>query len=199
MPDDVGARAGSSAGARLLARARAEVPVWIAVADSGLLAVACLVSYWLTASVLSRIHSLSAADDVLGGMWATIATIFVLRQSYDQSIAAALTRMLATFVSFAICLLYLVFLPFHAVAMAALIGLTSLILVLMGRPADAVTGAITTAIVMVMAAVSPQDAWLLPILRLADTLVGIAIGVSAAWIGLRLVRRLHPKKRDEAR
>ena len=42
-----------------------------------------------------------------------IATIFVLRQSYEQSIAAALTRMLATSVSFAICLVSLVFLPFH--------------------------------------------------------------------------------------
>jgi uncharacterized membrane protein YccC len=159
--------------------------------------VACLVSYWFTTSVLSSIHSVSAADDVLGGMWAVIATIFVLRQSYDQSIALALTRMLATFVSLAICLLYLAFLPFQPAAMAAIIGLSSLTLVLIGRLAESVTAAITTAIVMVSAAVSPEDAWRLPILRLADTLVGIAIGIAAGWIGLRFVGRLRQTKRDE--
>ncbi len=177
-------------------RARARVAT--AVADGGLLAVACLVSYWLTTSILSSIHSLSEADDVLGGLWAVIATIFVIRQSYDQSIAAALTRILATFVSFAICLLYLAFLPFHPVAMAALIGLSSLAVVLIGRPGDSVTAAIATAIVMVSAAVSPHDAWQLPVLRLADSLVGVAIGIAAAWIALRLVGRLRHTKRDES-
>lgn len=169
-----------------------------AVADSGLLAVSCLVSYWLTTSILSSIHSVSEADDVLGGLWAVIATIFVMRQSYDQSIAAALTRILATFVSFAICLLYLAFLPFHSVAMAALIGLSSLTVVLIGRPGDSATAAIATAIVMVSAAVSPQDAWQLPILRVADTLIGIAIGIAAAWMVLRLVGRVRHPKRDES-
>jgi hypothetical protein len=33
--------------------------------------------------------------------------------------------------------------------------------------------------------VSPQHAWQQPILRLADTVAGVAIGVAAAWLGLR--------------
>ena len=55
---------------------------------------------------------------------------------------------------------------------------------LIGRPGDAVTAAITTAVVMVVAAVNPRNAWQQPILRFADTIIGVA----AAWIGLRLIR-----------
>ena len=198
MAGEVGAQAGPGSGPRSPSGASTKVPVWTAVADSVLLAVASLVSYWFTTSVLSSIHSVSAVDDVVGGLWALIATIFVLRQSYDQSITLGLTRVLASFVSFAICLLYLAFLPFQPAAMAALIGLSSLTLVLIGRLAESVTAAITTAIVMVSAAITPEDAWRLPILRLADTVVGITIGVSAAWIGLRFVGRLRQTKRDES-
>jgi uncharacterized membrane protein YccC len=198
MAGEVGAQAGPGSGPQSPSGASTKLPVWTAVADSLLLAVASLVSYWLTTSILSDIHSMSEADDLLGGMWAVIATIFVVRLSYHQSIAAALTRILATFVSFAICLFYLAFLPFQPAAMAALIGLSSLTLLLIGRPAESVTAAITTAIVMVSAAVSPKDAWHVPILRLADTLVGIAIGIAAAWIGLRFVGRLRQTKRDES-
>jgi len=39
---------------------------------------------------------------------------------------------------------------------------------LIGRPQDATTAAITTAVVMVVAGVSPHDAWRQPVLRLAD-------------------------------
>ena len=38
------------------------------------LAFGCLITYWLTVHGLARIHSVSAADDVLGGVWAVIAT-----------------------------------------------------------------------------------------------------------------------------
>jgi hypothetical protein len=36
---------------------------------------------------------------------------------------------------------------------------------------------------MVVAAMSPQHAWRQPLLRLADTVVGIAVGVACKWIG----------------
>jgi len=54
------------------------------------------------------------------------------------------------------------------------------------RPQDAITAAITTAVVMVVAAVSPQHAWQQPILRFAGTVIGVAVGI-AAWIGLRVI------------
>jgi uncharacterized membrane protein YccC len=159
-----------------------------AVLDCALLAIACLISYLVVTRLLSRLYFVPRADDLLGGMWAVIATIFVNRDSYQQSLAAAASRMAATSVSFVICLIYLLFLPFHAWALAALIGVSALAVTLMGRPQDAITAAITTAVVMVVVAVNPHDAWQQPILRFADTVVGVAVGIAAAWIGRRVIR-----------
>jgi uncharacterized membrane protein YccC len=96
--------------------------------------------------------------------------------------------MAATSVSFPICLVYLLFLPFHTWALAVLIGVSALAVTLLGRPQDAIIAAITTAVVMVVVAVSPRHAWQQPILRFADTVIGIAVGLAAAWIGLRVIR-----------
>src|SRR5262244_587333 len=166
------------------------VQVRAAVADSCLLALSCLISYWLATTILALARSPSQADDLLGGMWAVIATVFVLRHSYSQSMAAALSRMAATLVSFALCLAYLAFLPFHPWGLAILVGLSVLVTALVGRPGDEITAGITTAVVMVAAGLSPHDAWRQPILRLADTAIGVAVGLVAAWLGLRAVRPL---------
>jgi uncharacterized membrane protein YccC len=154
-----------------------------AVVECVVLAVACLIAYWLATSALSRVHSVSRDDDLLGGLWAVLATIFVLRDSFGKSVAAAVSRMAATSVSFVLCLIYLVFLPFHTWALVVLIGASALVVMLLGRPGDAATAGITTAVIMVVAAVSPHDAWQQPILRLADTVVGVAVGAIAAWAG----------------
>ena len=71
-----------------------------AVVECVVLAVACLNTYWLVTSALSRVYSLSRDDDLLGGMWAVLATIFVLRDSFGKSVAAGVSRMAATSVSF---------------------------------------------------------------------------------------------------
>jgi uncharacterized membrane protein YccC len=105
-------------------------------------------------------------------------------------VAAAVSRMSATFVSFVLCLIYLAFLPFHAWALAVLVGASALAVMLLGRPGDAVTAGITTAVILVVAAVSPQHAWQQPILRLVDTVVGVAVGAMAAWTGIWVVRLL---------
>src|ERR1700740_332856 len=47
-------------------------------------------------------------------------------------------------------------------------------MVLFGQREDIVTTGITTAVIMVVAAISPQDGWQPPLLRLFDTIVGIA-------------------------
>lgn len=163
-----------------------------AVVESVALAVACLITYWLITIVLSRVYSLSRDDDLLGGMWAVLATIFVMRDSFSKSVAAAFSRMAATSVSFVLCLIYLAFLPFHAWALAALVGASALAVMLLGRPGDAITAGITTAVIMVVAAISPQHAWQQPILRLADTAAGVAVGAMAAWTGAR-VRTFLPR------
>jgi uncharacterized membrane protein YccC len=163
-----------------------------ALLDCTILAVACLVAYLLTTHLLSRLYFISRDDDLLGGMWAVIATIFVSRATYQQSWTAGVSRTTATFLSLVICLVYLVFLPFHVWALPVLIGVTALAATLIGHPEDAITAAITTTVLMVVVAVSPQHAWLQPILRFADTVVGVAVGVAAAW-GQRAIRsRIKP-------
>jgi uncharacterized membrane protein YgaE (UPF0421/DUF939 family) len=156
-------------------------------ADSAVLGVACLISYWLTTRVLSLVYSVSADDDALGGMWAVIATVFVVRDSNIKSVAAALSRMAATLVSLVLCLAYLAFLPFHPWGLAILAGLSILVTTLIGRPDDAITAAITTTVVLVVAELSPHDAWQQPILRLADTAIGAAVGLAAGWLALHVV------------
>lgn len=158
------------------------------IAECALLAVACLITYLMVTRLLSRLYFVSKDDDNLGGMWAVISTIFVHRHSYRESVTAAASRTAATSVSFVICLIYLIFLPFHSWALALLIGVSALTATLLGRPEDAITAAITTAVVLVVAEVTPHHAWQQPLLRLADTVIGVAVGIAAAWIDLRITR-----------
>ncbi len=51
-----------------------------------LLGLACLLSYWLVTTLLPRLHPVSASDEIVGGLWAAIATVFVLRSSYPASV-----------------------------------------------------------------------------------------------------------------
>ena len=166
----------------------------VAVLDAIPLAVACLVAFILVTKIVPRVYTLSRADDLIGALWAVIATVFVFRDSYASSMSAAVSRVAATSVSFALCLAYLAFLPFHEWALALLIAVSVLAVHVIGRPGDAATAAITTAVVLVAAAVSPQHAWQQPILRLADTVIGVAIGVAAAWLGLRIT---GPRAKEE--
>ena len=145
------------------------------------MAIACAISYWIITYGLAPLGN--KADDFLGGMWAVVATVFVFRDSRTSSMSAGLARLIATCVSFALCLLYLLFFPFQPVGMAALIGVGTLVMMLLGRREDIVTTGITTTVVMVVAAMSPQDAWQQPLLRLVDTAVGIAIGIGCMRIG----------------
>jgi Fusaric acid resistance protein-like len=163
-----------------------------AVTDGAVLGISCFVSYLLITRILGRAYFLSRDDELLGGMWAVASTVFVYRQSYQQSVNAALSRVSATFVSFALCLLYLLIFPFHPWGMAALIGIGAVVMTLLDRSEDIITTGITTTVVMVVAGISPQHAWKNPILRLIDTGVGIVIGIAAAWIGRRITRSRTP-------
>ncbi len=161
-----------------------------AALSSAALGLACLATFWLASSVLTRLYLVPPADHVLGGLWAVIATIFVFRDSYTRSRTAAVSRMAATSVSFVLCLIYLILLPFHLWALALLIALSVLVTTLAGRPGDSITAAISTTVVMALAAVSPDDAWEQPIFRFADTLVGVVVGVAAVSVTLLVIP--HP-------
>jgi uncharacterized membrane protein YgaE (UPF0421/DUF939 family) len=144
------------------------------------MAIACFISYSLITYVLAPF--VATPDAFLGGMWATVATIFVFRETRVGSLWAGISRLSATCVSFALCLAYLVIWPFHPAGLAALLGIGTLIMMCLGRRDDIVTTAITTTVVMVAAALSPQEAWHQPILRLFDTVVGITVGVACKWM-----------------
>ena len=149
------------------------------------LALACAVSYLLTTRVLNRVHEVSPHDTLIGGLWAVIATAFVYRLSYNQSLSAALSRASATCLTFVLSFVYLLFLPFSVWGMAVLIGAAAFVLLLVGRSDDVVAATATIAVVMVIAAINPLHAWEQPILRLGDTAVGIAIGMGVSWLGLQ--------------
>ena len=149
------------------------------------LGLACLVSYEVTTHLLRGVHSVAPSDGLLGGMWAVIATVFVYRDSQSETFAAAISRMAATAVSLALCLIYLLIARSHPWSLAVLIALGTILVTLAGRPGDSVTTGITIAVVMVVAELEPRHAWEQPILRFADTIVGVVVGVATAWLVLR--------------
>jgi hypothetical protein len=157
-----------------------------AVAQAVVLALSCLISFWLITYILGQAHFVSKDDDLLGGMWAVIATIFVYHDTYAQSLNAAFLRMAATSISFVLCLIYLLVFPFHPLGMAALICIGAIAVTLIGQPGAGITTGITTVVIMVVAGISPHNAWLQPILRLVDTVVGVAVGIVAARISCHI-------------
>jgi len=149
--------------------------------------IACLIAYWIvTAGLAGRVD---AASDTLGGMWAAVAAAFVFRDTRQNSVTAGLQRLLATFVSFGLCLAYLLVLPSSAVGMAILLAAGAAIMVLLNRREDIITTSITTIVVMVVAEMSPRNAAIQPGLRLLDTVAGIAVGVGGMWLGALLLGR----------
>jgi putative flippase GtrA len=101
------------------------------------MALACLISYAVMTELLNV--AVEGHADLVGGMWAAVSTAFVFRDSRQHSLSAGAGRLIATCVSFALCLPYLWFIPTNV-------------------------------------------AWQQPLLRLFDTVVGIAIGVGGKWI-----------------
>jgi uncharacterized membrane protein YgaE (UPF0421/DUF939 family) len=128
-------------------------------------------------------------------MWAVIATLFVNRDTRTESFAAAISRMAATVVSLALCLVYLLIAPSHPWALAMLIALGTILVTLTGRPGDSVTTGITIAVVMVVAELEPRNAWEQPILRFADTVLGVTVGLATAWLVPRLCEMIGSRER----
>ena len=65
--------------------------------------------------------------------------------------------------------------------MAVLILIGTLVTTSLGRHDEIGLTAITTAVVMIVAASDSQNAWQQPLLRLVYTIVGIGIGVVCKW------------------
>jgi uncharacterized membrane protein YccC len=141
--------------------------------------IACVIAYAITTSIL--VPATPRDDDLLGGMWAAVATAFVFRDTRAHSLSAGVARFIATCVSFALCWLYLTVLPPTAVGIPILVTVGTLVMMLLNRREDIITTAITTIVVMVVAIISPAHARGEPLLRLFDTVIGIGIGVACKW------------------
>jgi uncharacterized membrane protein YccC len=165
-------------------------PVVVVLSHAVVLGLAGVFTYWVVGDVLVHVHSVSKISDLVGGMWAVISALFVCRTSYVQTLTFALSRLVATTFGFALSFIYLLLLPFHLWGLGLLIGLGIALPMLTRRPDDAITTAITVTVLLVLAAVTPHDAWEQPILRLVDTAVGVAIGIVASRIDLWTSDRL---------
>jgi len=150
--------------------------------------IACAISYAIIGQLLAQY--VDEPTKLLGGMWSVVATVFVFRESRTSALSAGISRLIATCVSFALCLAYILVFPFTGFGMAIVIGLGTIVMILLGRRDDIITTAITTAVVLVVAGISPQEAWLQPFLRLIDTVVGIGVGVVCKWCASYLYYRI---------
>jgi len=144
------------------------------------MALACIISYAMMMELLNV--AVEGRADLVGGMWAAVSTAFVFRDSRQHSFSAGADRLIATCVSFALCLPYLWLIPPNVAGMAILLAVGTLVMVLLDRREDIITTAVTTIVIMVVAVERPIDAWEQPLLRLFDTVVGVAIGLAAKWI-----------------
>jgi uncharacterized membrane protein YccC len=151
------------------------------VAYSVDMAVACLITYWVMVFLLP--HFVGWPSTSVGVLWAVISTVFVFKDTRAHSLSAGISRLIATLSSFVLCLIYLWLLPVTAIGLAALIAIGVLLMMLIGRRDETGLTAITIAVIMIVAASNPQDAWQQPQSRLVDTLVGIAVGVACKWVG----------------
>jgi hypothetical protein len=98
--------------------------------------IACMIAYAITTSIL--VPASARDDDLLGGMWAAVATAFVFRDTRAHSLSSGVARFIATCVSFALCWLYLRILPPTAVGIPILVTVGTLVMMgfdfLTGRP-----------------------------------------------------------------
>jgi uncharacterized membrane protein YccC len=165
------------------------------------MALACLISFWITTRLLNSV--VEREDDLLGGMWAAVATAFVFRdtgraqalgfpETGGASLLTGVTRLVATSVSIALCLLYLSLARPSASGMALLLAAGTVVLILLDWREEIITTAITTIVVMVVAILNPADALSQPLLRFFDTVVGIAVGVACSFaVAFAFRRRGH--------
>jgi len=101
------------------------------------MAIACLITYWIMTYLLYGF--VDQASKFLGGMWAVVAVIFVFRDTRAHALSAGIIRLIATCVSFALCLPYLLLFPFTPVGLAILLGIGTLVMALLRRHDDIVT------------------------------------------------------------
>jgi uncharacterized membrane protein YgaE (UPF0421/DUF939 family) len=162
-----------------MTQARLEQPSTWDVAYSLSLAITTFITYVLI-SFLTPVLVHRPVEPV-GILWAVISAVFVFKDSREHSLKAGISRLVATCASFALCLAYLLVFPANPLGMAVLIALGTMLMMATGRHDEIGLVAITTAVVIIVAAEHPQTAWQQPLLRLVDTVAGIVVGIACKW------------------
>ena len=80
------------------------------------MAIACALSYGVITAILAPL--VREGDTMKGGMWAVVAPVFVFQDTREKALTAGRDRLIATCVSFALCLAYLLIFPFTGLGMA---------------------------------------------------------------------------------
>jgi uncharacterized membrane protein YgaE (UPF0421/DUF939 family) len=156
------------------------------------LAITTFITYTLVTSITPFITHKPAQP--VGILWAVISAVFVFRDTREESLSAGMARLFATGVSFALCIVYLLLFPANPLGMAILIAIGALVMTLLDRRDEIGLVAITTAVVLIVAAENPQVAWQQPLLRLIDTVAGVAVGMTCKWIASFLFFRATGQK-----
>lgn len=146
--------------------------------------------YLLVGTLLSPVPGTSIDDDELGGMWAVVAVVVVFRETAKGITGASGARLAATVLGILLCLGYVLVFPFSAVGLGVLITVGTIVATLVGRPQDANTTGITIAVVLIAAHIAGDETWRIPVLRLADTAIGVVVGAAVAWVVVRLSGRV---------
>ena len=130
-----------------------------AIFHAFMLSILCAISYWLITYLLARAMSVSRDDNLLGRQVGGGSDhLRVYRNSRDTSFRAAISCLLATSLCFVLCFTSLLVFPYRLVGMVALIGIGAGTKSRINRPDELTTTAITTAVVMVVAALNPSSA-----------------------------------------
>jgi uncharacterized membrane protein YccC len=136
----------------------------------------------------------SVADLGLGRMWSVVAGVFVFHLASTELRRQAVVRVSATVVSVLVCLGYLAVARTTWWGLSIAVAVSAAVPLVYGRRSDAVTAAITSTVILQVAATTHDVRTVIPLLRLLDTVVGTAVGLVVGGLVAAVLRR---QRRDD--
>jgi len=156
--------------------------------SSGLqFAVVSFLSFSLALALSSFLKS-DPDTALIGAMWAMISAIIVTQDTRSATIATAWIRIAGSLIGAVFAAAYLSFLPFSAIGMGVLIGITVIACQLLTVPGYVRLAALTAGIVMVISVLNPAVP---PVVNAAtrffEVIIGSTVAVCIAWAWQYLV------------
>lgn len=114
----------------------------------------------------------------IGGLWSAISAIVVTQLNRQETASSASLRIIGSAIGALTSAVYLSFLPFHPIGMAAAIFATVVICTALSIPGHARLAAITVLVVMVTASLDTRlNPLLNALLRLIESCIGTAVAL----------------------